>query len=107
MYIEIRATYGKRQQPAKQAQQQYAHSEQNFPPLLPAHIPPTFSHSFANAMKNRNDQCISKVEAPRGELFTFAEVSNILFTCINELEKCTNKFDQLKVIANLLGNVYK
>lgn len=40
-------------------------------------------------------------------LFTVEEITNILLTSINELEKCTTKFDQLRVIANVLRNVYK
>lgn len=41
------------------------------------------------------------------DLFTIEEITDLLFTSINELEKCTSKLEQLRVIANLLRNVYK
>lgn len=41
------------------------------------------------------------------ELMSFAEVSQILFDRISELEKCKTRFDQLRVIASILNNVCK
>lgn len=108
MYIEIRASAnGKKQIPTQPRQQLYAHAAQNFPPLKPAQIPPPLMQSFANATKNTNQRAPKVNVQQDSELFTYAEVSSILFNCINELEKCSNKFDKLRVIANMLGNVCK
>lgn len=113
-YIEIRSSANSRKkQTSQQQQQQYAHSPSNFPLLprsQPAQIPPPLTRTFADAAKSTTNQHLKNNNSQRDsgdELFTFAEVSNILFTCINELEKCTTKFDQLRVIANLLNNVCK
>lgn len=114
-YIEIKtAANGKRAQITRQ-QQQYSHEATNFPPLRqlnPAPIPPPLTLSFAHAAKSKPSRLNTGELPQRGngnenDMFSFAELSNILFSCINELEKCTNKYDQLKVIANLLSNVCK
>lgn len=112
-YIEIKtAANGKRALITRQ-QQQYSHESTNFPPLRqlnPAPIPPPLTLSFAHAAKSKPNRHNTS-ELPQrdngNDMFSFAELSNILFSCINELEKCTNKYDQLKVIANLLSNVCK
>lgn len=108
-YIEIRAAANtKKVRPA----QQYQHTASNFPPLhttRAAPIPPPLTHSFASAAKTRTQQYATH-NAQRDEgndLLSFSEISSILFNCIGELEKCTNKYDQLRVIANLLSNVCK
>lgn len=113
-YIEIKSA-ANRKRPQVSHQQQYRHEATNFPPirhsrLHPAPIPPPLTLSFANAAKNNTNRLTINEPLQRdngNEMFTFAELSNILFSCINELEKCTNKYDQLKVIANLLSNVCK
>lgn len=108
-YIEIRsAANTKKVRPS----QQYQHSASNFPPLrttLAAPNPPPLTHSFANVAKNRTQQQATHNTQLVGDndLLSFSEISNILFNCIGELEKCTSKYDQLRVIANLLSNVCK
>lgn len=41
------------------------------------------------------------------DLFSIDELTDILINSINDLEKCTSKLDQLRVIANILRNVCK
>lgn len=110
-YIEIKSLTSGNTKKAQQ-QPQYQHAIANFPPLHKTQptAPRPLVHTFAHAAKsNAIQNNANNVTSQNGtdELFTFAELSNILFSCINELEKCTNKYDQLKVIANLLSNVCK
>lgn len=114
-YIEIRSSANNRKpQATQQRQQQYVHTPEHFPPLSqarPTQLAQPLTRSFADAAKHTpRQQFNSHVNAQRDrgdDLFTFAEVSDILFSCINELEKCKSKFDQMRVIANMLSNVCK
>lgn len=95
--------------------------------LTPAPTPPPLTRSYAQVagprtaiqrhtpnidMTRQNTINNSRMQThfegqTNGELFTFAEVSSILFSCVNELQQCTSKLDQIKVIANLLNHVCK
>lgn len=59
--------------------------------------PYTSTHSNA-----RNASTKSKIKQSSDELFTFAEVTELLLTCINDLKRCKTKFDQIVVITNLM-----
>lgn len=79
-----------------------------------APTPPPLQHSFADAVTNKFDSRppLSQRAASAGErpnvnasendLFTFEEVSEMLFDSISELSQCKTKLDQLKVVAKLL-----
>lgn len=58
-----------------------------------SHIP---SYSNDNDRPNENNN-----------IWSFEEVSNILFTSIERLQQCQTKFEQLKVIADLLSHACK
>lgn len=60
-----------------------------------------------NGKQNNNNfnQFDMNINANTNELWTFAEISDILLNSLNALSKCKSKFDQLKVITNLLQNV--
>lgn len=81
-----------------------------------APTPPPLHSSFASVSRANNEQqtqshtqsipinralYTSNLNSSK-ELWTIAEVTNLLLDSINELKKCTSKLDQLKVIANLL-----
>lgn len=116
-YMEIKAATNKRKSESVKS----AH-------MTPAPTPPPLVHSFANVagqqtdgqrrshnvdltqqntFANRRNETLTATQANNSELFTFAEISNILFNCVNELQQCKNKLDQIKVIANLLNHVCK
>lgn len=111
-YVEIKTSSNR-----KNGRNANANAKSNFTlnvnalPSLPARVPPPLTHSFAEAAKpqrqrftcNRNVQQV----ADTNELFTFAEISEIMLNCVNELSKCTNKIEQLKVVANMLGHAFK
>lgn len=81
-----------------------------FPPLRSAPIPPPLMHSFAvtaNAHTVQQQHTSEFNPNECNELFTFAEISNIMLNCVNELAQCNSKLDHIRVIANLLGNVCK
>lgn len=76
-----------------------------------APTPPLLTQSYANAVQSNNgtqmylDASASTHTPPHQSnnvLWTFAEVTTLLFNSINELNQCKSKLDQLKVIANLL-----
>lgn len=101
------------------------------PLLTPAPMPPPLTRSFANVARQRTfnqfdtssanaianmpiqqanirfAQASNNAHVNNNDLFSFAEVSEILFNCVNELQQCTSKLDQIKVIAKLLNHVCK
>lgn len=102
-YIEIKSNVSKKINRA--TSNQFMHTINAFPPLPP----PPLSRSFADTAKTQRVPTIHQTRNidNSGELFTFAEISKIMFDCVNDLAQCTNKFDQLKVIANLLNHACK
>lgn len=82
--------------------------------------PPPMTTSYANTARSSHTNTRSQVP-PRthpnnradtqqtstdnnGNLWSLAEVTDLLLNSINELKACKTKLDQLKVIANLLQN---
>lgn len=65
------------------------------------------SQSYANAFKFGSSNSVHDTNNDNNTLWSFEEVSDILFNSISELEACKSKFDQLRVIANLLKNACK
>lgn len=99
-YIEIRANITKRNYNNKRNTQQLIFS--------PAPPPPPLAHSFASVIKpnTRNPTPLQSDTTPapstENDLWSFAEVTQILMQSIEQLSNCKNKFDQLNVIASLL-----
>lgn len=107
----------------KKPTQQLNFDVNSFPGLnhrfVSAPTPPPLQMSFATAAQARtqiqnnsesftvNNSQQSCSNNNSSNLFTINELTDILFNSINELEKCTSKFDQLRVIANILRNVCK
>lgn len=54
---------------------------------------------------NRINQFDFDMNGSANDLWSFAEISNILLNSLNALAKCKNKYDQLKVITDMLQNV--
>lgn len=128
-YIEIKNTANKRK--SQSAVKQFQSTAAAFPQLTPAPPPPPLTRSFANVASqhantqfsatngnpfanNPNQQTCNRHTATdatpyanNNNLFSFAEVSEIMINCVNELQHCTCKLDQIKVIANLLNYVCK
>lgn len=102
-YIEIKSNVSKNTKHS--AAGQYMHTANSFPPLPP----PPLTRSFADAAKVQREPSVhrTRINDNSGDLFTFAEISKMMFDCVNDLAQCTNKFDQLKVIANLLSHACK
>lgn len=46
-------------------------------------------------------------ENVNNDLFTFNEIADILFNSIEDLQKCTSKLEQMRVIANMLRHACK
>lgn len=88
---------------------------------VPAPQPPPTNTSYANTARASNTN--TRSQAPpshtqpnnfadpqqssaenNGNLWSLAEVTDLLLNSINELKACKTKLDQLKVIANLLQN---
>lgn len=117
-YIEIKAKSNKRN--TQKSTQQFQVTENEFP-RMNAHmhsrtnsepstvtVTPHSSRSYAYVAKSPPTQRASNQNSNANEeLFTFAEISNIMLNCVNELTQCKTKLDQIKVIANLLSNVCK
>lgn len=57
------------------------------------------THTTKSSSSNQNT--FSNVD-DNNNLWSFAEVSQIMLQCISELKQCQSKFDQLTVIANML-----
>lgn len=77
-----------------------------------APAPPPLRQSFASVMSPTNNSNVNNSHTPTNtngddSLWTFEEISNIMLNCLNDLAKCQNKVDQMKVIVNLLQNVCK
>lgn len=108
-YIEIKANVNKKDSKYNTVPQ-YTHSASAFPPL-PARAPPPLTHSFADAAKQQQRRSSytqrDRNDKNENELFTFAEVSEIMLNCVNDLAKCNSKLDQLRVIANMLNYAFK
>lgn len=108
-YIEIKANVNKKGI-RNNTGTQYSISASAFPPL-PARAPPPLAHSFADAAKQQQRRSSytqrDRNERNENELFTFAEVSEIMLNCVNDLAKCNSKLDQLRVIANMLNYAFK
>lgn len=75
--------------------------------------PPTTSRTYAEAVSQGNTRTANKqqdtnwnVTSQQNEsnIWSLAEVTQLLLNSINELQQCKSKLDQLKVIANLLKN---
>lgn len=87
---------------------------------VPAPAPPPMQTSFANAITRKATQpnahgasssssshtfeTSSSNNNSNNELFSMAEVSQILFNSIRDLQKCKTKLDQMLVIATILQN---
>lgn len=82
-----------------------------------APTPPIMTKSYATAVRssinsstnnrtNFDNNCQNNLNNSE-TLWSFEEVTNILLTSINELSQCKTKFDQLRVITNILQNVCK
>lgn len=99
-YIEIKSRANKKSE--RSAEKQFSATYDAFPSLPP----PPLTRSFADAANTTHETQHRRTrnDENTGELFTFAEVSKIMLNCVNDLQKCTNKLDQLKVIANLLSH---
>lgn len=96
------------------------HSYQHF---QQAPTPPPLKSSFAHVLQNKNNNnnnhgngvyatgrnasfgTHSSNTNTNNDLWSIAEVSEILLNSLNELSVCKTKFDQLRVITNLLQNV--
>lgn len=61
---------------------------------------PNLNFAFINTNTNTNN-------GDANSLWSFAEVCNIMMSCLNDLSKCQNKTDQLKVIVNVMQNAFK
>lgn len=106
-YLEIKTNMNKKRCTVTQ---NFVHTNEAFPPLLHAPPPPPLTQSFAHAAKQQHRHSATTDDRHmRGDntLFTFAELSEIMLNCVNELSQCTSKLEQIRVIANLLGNVCK
>lgn len=91
-HIQIQSRFTQQQQPQQQQQLQ---QQQSF--AFKSTADAVKFGMGTNPINNNNNN----------NLWSFAEVSQILFDSITELEKCKTKFDQLRVIASLLNNVCK
>lgn len=102
-YIEIKTNASKKG--GTVSDKHYVPTTDAFPPLPP----PPLSRSFAEAAKSQHESNNRRTHnsTNSGELFTFAEISKIMLDCVNDLQKCSNKLDQLKVVANLLNHAFK
>lgn len=110
-YINIRAKVNNKNtvQSTNATQQFNAHDSNAFP-ALPTRYPPPLTQTFADAAKHSTKPRAQHTRNPTNtanELFTFAEISNIMLNCVNELASCNSKMDQIKVIANLLSYAFK
>lgn len=116
-YLEIRNTINHKNGPRKLTPKQTQQSQPRT--MVTVHsatapTPPPLQHSFADAVTNKFDSRppLSQRTASAGErpnvnasendLFTFEEVSEMLFDSISELSQCKTKLDPLKVVAKLL-----
>lgn len=100
--------------------QQHEQKDKSAKQFIPAPLAKPLSKSFASVVGNKNDSNKSNSNVNRinkennnsnvnnnsNELFTFAEVGEILLKGLNDLANCKNKIDQLRVIANMLQNVF-
>ena len=81
-----------------------------------APMPTPLTRTFAETIASSNTQS-NRRNTPRAEnntqtqsnddLWSFAEVTHLLLTSINELKKCKTKIEQLAVIAHLLEHACK
>lgn len=99
-YIEIKTRAIKKND--RTVEKQFIPANNAFPPLPPPPLTRSFADSARTQHETQNRRTNNNANA--GELFTFAEISNIMLNCVNDLQKCTCKLDQLKVIANLLSH---
>lgn len=112
-YMEIKATNNKKS--SQKPIQQYRHVESTFPQLHAQSAPavPQLEQTYANVAKRSPKVQQTRLQSPTQhgnateDLFTFAEISDIMLNCVNELVQCKTKLDQIKVIANLFSNVCK
>lgn len=107
-------------------QSQFNYDSNAFPNVnrhyVPAPAPPPLNVSFATAAQprtqpraqssNRFTPFASNTQQTfnnnnSSDLFSMEQLTDILFNSINELQKCTSKLDQLRVITNILRNVCK
>lgn len=77
-----------------------------------APTPPLLTKTYAAAVRTSSNQTTQynncqNTSNGNDSLWSFEEVTNILLNSLNELSKCKSKFDQVKVIANILQNVCK
>lgn len=76
--------------------------------------PPPLTQSFANVTQENhnthpssNSNWSTQADTHCDNLWSFEEISNLLLSSIDQLNKCNTKLDQLKVIANLLTHACK
>lgn len=108
-YMEIKSNASNKGA-QRNSKMKYEHSANAFP-LLPARAPPPLTQSFADASKPQQHRPMysqrTRHENAGNDLFTFGEISEIMLNCVNDLASCTNKIDQLRVIANMLNHAFK
>lgn len=84
----------------------------------PAPAPKPLTKTFASVTSNKADSSRQKANVNNDEvnvnnignandLWSFAQVSEILLNSLNDLAKCKSKFDQIRVIANILQNAFE
>lgn len=117
----FRAKYVAAKEKARDKNKQKSTPAQRYEPIQHQHHvlapqPPPLKISFADATAQRNTQTHKPSTSTSNtsslhsfsssnssnNLWSFAEVSQLLRQSINELKQCKSKFDQLNVIANLL-----
>lgn len=106
IYIEFRSASSSKNSKPKNVNKHSTNSSSASPTRSkssPQSIPVQASLSYANATKAGPKPSHSQ----SNDLFSFEEISNILLQSLDELQKCQTKFDQLRVIANILQNVCK
>lgn len=76
------------------------------PPLTKSYAATAASGTHPNSMHNTPAVNLA-AQTSVNDLWSFEEVTEILFNSISELQKCSTKLDQLKVISTLLSHACK
>lgn len=118
-YIEMRARINKSKNPRVSQSRNMPRTHTTHTPThtQPAPTPPPLTTSYSDALRKNNNnrtRMPSSHECQSGSanaesnvnngLWTIAQVSDLLLNALNDLSKCRNKFDQMRVITNLLQN---
>lgn len=108
-YMEIRASANNKKKSGQISTPQYVHSNNLFPPLPPPPLMRTFADAAKPQLQKQRTTNIRQAQsnAHENDLFTFAEISEIMLSCVNELAKCTSKIDQMRVVANMFSYAFK